>query len=191
MTPAMARTFVAVFPPPSVLDALEDLRRRLEPELTGLRWTRSENLHFTLRFFGDLDRGQIETAAAKVEEVAAAVVPFEIELQGAGVFPDWKRPRVFWVGTGKGGPVLQALARELGRRFEEAGLGPADKPFVPHLTLGRWRDSRNLDRKRAERLAREVGSLGVFPVQEIGVVESRLGRGGSRYTPLYVSSLHG
>jgi 2'-5' RNA ligase len=54
---ATRRTFAAVFPPEETLTALRDLQEHLLPASFGLRWTSAENLHFTLRFFGDLRRG--------------------------------------------------------------------------------------------------------------------------------------
>jgi 2'-5' RNA ligase len=93
-------------------------------------------------------------AAGAMTRAAAGLSPFEIEIAGAGVFPSWKRPRVLWLGTGEGRLSLSALSVALEREFRAGGLGDADKPFVPHLTLGRWRESRGTWRRRPARSAR-------------------------------------
>lgn len=183
--PETQRVFVAVFPPPDVLAALAGLRRRLEPDLPGLRWVGNGNLHFTLRFFGERTQEEIDRAAAVLDTVAPGVLPFDLELSGLGVFPGWSRPRILWLGCGGGGPVLEALARTLERGFREAGLGRSDKPFVPHLTLGRWRDARGLDLKRARTVCEAVGAAAAFRAEGVALIRSRLDPGGSVYTPLH------
>ena len=183
------RVFVAVFPPPSVIESLTGLRRQLEASVPGFRWVRENNLHFTLRFFGDITRKEAERAGAVLDEVAAWTEPFHVELSGLGVFPSWKRPRVLWVGCEKGGAVLQALARSLERGFRDARLGKTDKPFVPHLTVGRWRDSRSLDLGRAQSTCEEVAEVDSFTVTEVCVVQSHLGPKGSTYVKLHTALL--
>ncbi len=185
------RTFVAVFPPPDVRQALEALRGRLEPELPGLRWTAAGNLHFTLRFFGDLAPEEADRAGEVVAATAADVVPFDLELAGVGVFPNWKRPRVLWAGCGRGRAVIEALARTLDRGFDAEGLGRSDKPFAAHLTLGRWRDGRGVDGERARAAAEPVGEVASFRVEEVVVVKSTLTPRGSVYEPLRTARLSG
>ncbi len=185
------RTFVAVFPPPAVLDALGELRRGLEPAMRALRWTAERNLHFTLRFFGELTAEEASRAGEVLDAVGAGAAPFELALEGVGVFPDWRRPRVLWVGAGRGGPILEALARTLERGFREARLGKADKPFKPHLTLGRWRDTREFDPEAARAACDGRGPVASFTVSEVGVIRSTLSPGGSIYEPLHVASLAG
>lgn len=182
------RAFVAVFPPDSVLRRLVALRGELEPSIPKLRWVREGNLHFTLRFFGDITREEAERAGAVLDEVAAGTVPFEVELSRLGVFPSWKRPRVLWVGCEGGGAVLEALARSLERGFRGARLGKADKPFVPHLTLGRWRDVRGLDLGPARSECDRVGTVDAFTVTEVSVIQSHLGGPrGSTYVKLHTA----
>ena len=185
------RAFVAVFPPEEVLARVADLRSRLEPDLPALRWVASRNVHFTLRFFGDLLPDAIARAASVLDAVASRTAPFSLTLEGLGVFPSWKRPRVLWVGASQGGEVLSALARELERGFREARLERADKPFVPHLTLGRWRDGVVPAPERAEAAVGRVGPVGSFAVDRVVLTESRLGPGGSTYTPLHAPALCG
>ena len=179
------RAFVAIFPPDPILDALTDLRKRLEPVVPGVRWVSSSNLHYTLRFFGDIGNEDVRRATDVLDAVARETVPFELELSGIGVFPGWKRPRILWVGAGGGGAVLEALARTLERGFRNNRLGKADKRFVPHLTLGRWRDVRGLDLVEAEKACEAVESVAAFTVSEVGVIQSRLSPKGSTYVPIH------
>src|SRR5690606_4279651 len=48
----LMRLFVGVVPPEGVLDAIERLAR---PDRPGVRWTRRQQWHVTLRFLGEVD----------------------------------------------------------------------------------------------------------------------------------------
>jgi 2'-5' RNA ligase len=185
------RLFVAVFPPPPVLEALDPVRERLDAAGESLRWVARENLHYTLRFFGAMTGEEACHAAGVLDAVAAATRPFSLEMAGVGVFPGWARPRVLWAGCGAGAPVLEALARTLDHGFLEAGLGAADKPFRAHLTLARWRPGAPADPRSLESAARNTGPIATFTVEGIGLIESRLGPGGSRYRTVHHAALAG
>jgi 2'-5' RNA ligase len=181
---------VAVFPDRETIQRLLALRGRLDLALPGVRWVGEGNLHFTLRFFGDLAPEDVQRAAGALEAVAPRHPAFSLELAGIGVFPGWKRPRVLWVGSGEGGEALVGLAGDLEREFRRAGLGREDKPFVPHLTLGRWRDAPSpLDPEAAGKAAGTFGPPGRFTVATVQLVRSVLSPGGSIYTPLYTARL--
>jgi len=105
------RAFVAVHPDAAALAAVGDLLARLaEREPHAVRWIRPEQAHFTLRFFGDCDRAQVAAATRVMSEVAAGTRGFDLSLDGLGAFPDWRRPRIVWLGSGEGGRALEELA---------------------------------------------------------------------------------
>jgi 2'-5' RNA ligase len=185
------RAFAAVFPPESVLRELEALRERLLPAVPGLRWVASRNLHFTLRFFGNLSETEVEKAGGALEAVAPHCAPFDLALSGLGVFPGWKRPRVLWVGAALGGNTLEALARTLEREFRAVRLGKADKPFRAHLTVGRWREPPGESAERARSVCEEVGEIATFRVEEARIMRSTLGPGGPTYRALHQARLGG
>jgi len=183
------RTFAAVVPPFPVAEELDGLRQRLAVRLPGLRWVAPANLHFTMRFFGDLTGEEVARVGEVADAVAAEAVPFPVELQGLGVFPGWGRPRVLWAGCGRGAPVLEAMARTFERRLRAVGLGEADKPFVAHLTLGRWRDASAVRGEDLRHLCEEETVPGRFQVGELRILQSVLGSGGATYSLLHAAAL--
>ncbi|HET9233532.1 MAG TPA: RNA 2',3'-cyclic phosphodiesterase [Candidatus Eisenbacteria bacterium] len=185
----VARCFVAVFPPESVLEAVLDVRRSLETMIPGVRWVASANLHFTVRFFGDLGASERKAAAEVIDRVAAERAGFDVELRGIGVFSSWKHPRVIWVGCGVGSDAFADLGRALEMGFRDARLGKADKPFKPHLTLGRWRDFGASVSEDVVARVSSIGALGTFAVNEVGLIQSRLSPKGSTYTPIHRARL--
>jgi RNA 2',3'-cyclic 3'-phosphodiesterase len=185
----LARSFVAVFPPAAVLESVLELQRALGILLPGVRWVAPTNLHFTLRFFGDIDAAERVRAAQVMDEVAHERQRVDVELHGVGVFSSWKHPRVVWVGCGEGSDAFAELGRALEFGFREARLGKADKPFKPHLTLGRWRAFGAVIPESSVAACAAVGSLGRFEVEEVGLIQSKLSPKGSTYTFLHRARL--
>jgi 2'-5' RNA ligase len=202
----MARIFVAVRLPAPVAKELAGLSERLAGRIADVKWVAEENLHFTLRFFGQLE----ETALARATEAARSVTEvttgFTLELAGVGTFPDSGRPRVLWVGVEAGREELIALAGGLETAFRNAGLGSADRPFAPHLTLGRARDPNPAPRPGQPRppavprqavveiraaLAAAALPPATFRVAEVALIESRLSRAGPTYKDREVLALRG
>ncbi len=187
----LVRSFVAVFPPADVLESVLVLQRRLQVMLPGVRWVLPPNLHFTLRFFGDLGARERSNATRVIDEVTRTLPQFDVELYGVGVFSSWKHPRVVWVGCGEGRDAFTDLGRALEFGFRDARLGKADKPFKPHLTLGRWRDFGAVIPESSIEACQKIGALGRFSVTDVGLIESKLSPKGSTYVPLHRGRLAG
>jgi RNA 2',3'-cyclic 3'-phosphodiesterase len=148
----VARLFVAVRPPDEVIEALEALDR---PEEPGVRYTRREHWHVTLRFIGDADVDQVAAAIGRVDAPEAEAVL---------------------------GPAVSRLGREViclpvqgldelaaAVRATTTGLGepPDPRPFNGHLTIARLR------RRGACRIAGAPFSA-TFAVRHIELVSSTL-----------------
>lgn len=157
-----------------------------------IRWVKAAGLHVTLAFLGEVP----EDRFAALEAVAAAPfaqTPFECSLAVLGVFPPSGAPRVIWLGPGRGGEQVAAVARQLWRRLEKAGYGPGPARFEPHVTLGRVRrtparGARRLRALLAEQIApREIA----WTVDRVSLYESRPGARGSTYRRLGTALLQG
>jgi 2'-5' RNA ligase len=121
---------------------------------------------------------------AKLRGQAIAHV-FEVRLQEAGAFPAGNNPRVLWLG-------LQDETRRLAEfheRLEAEGAGenfPREtRAFHPHLTIARIRIPNTAPARHLAKLHRETEfEPATFNVNELIIMQSQLGAGGSRYTPL-------
>ena len=161
--------------------------------------------------------------ADKILAVMAGVVdevkPFELRFKGVNSFPAQKLsklygermhgrsmkrlrlrarpslalPRVIYLRLGGEVGELGRLASEVRKRLTRAKVHFDPKPFVPHVTLGRVRESST----RGERIemAKAIGKLyemkisKSWEVGEMVLYESMLSPGGSRYTRLRTVSL--
>ncbi len=171
---ALQRAFLAVVPPPDVLDAVDGLFDR--SARSRFQWTRRDQWHLTVQYFGKVaDADALVGALAGALGAAAAPT---VQLQGSGGFPSDRRAVVFWLGVADAEPLRSV------HRIVADGAQPFIRsrdlvPFVPHLTLARL--------KRASKLVAEIDALADVPVgrawtvDEVVLLESSAQRGGSVY----------
>jgi 2'-5' RNA ligase len=103
----------------------------------------------------------------------AAAPAMTLRLAGAGRFGSARRPQVFWAGLDGDVPDLVHLARRLAGVARRLDLPVEDRPFRPHLTVGRWRPGQPADGTLPEGLAGYRGPA--WPVTEVRLWESHLG----------------
>jgi 2'-5' RNA ligase len=163
------------------------LKRAIGERRSTLRWVRAEHMHLTLTFLGEVADARVP-AVIEATATPVALSPFTIALGGLGVFPPERAPRVLWLGLVEGARPAIDLERELRTRYVALGVEIEPRPYHPHLTLARWRDSRPSDRRLAE------GSAAVIARVDVGeavLYQSRLGPDGPTYTALARASLGG
>jgi 2'-5' RNA ligase len=186
------RLFVALTPPGSVRRRVEsvaaEIRRLAGRAADEVKWVGGENLHLTLQFLGNVPEDRVPALAAALGEAARASRPLHLEVRGAGGFPNARRPRVIWAGLeGDLGPLAE-LVRDLGLRLAPLGFPPEDRPWSPHLTLGRARGGGAPGLAGALSAVREAQG-GSWRAGEIVLFLSRLTPDGPRYEPLHRAPL--
>jgi len=132
------RTFVAVFPPPEVREALFRAARDL-PASEAFRLVGPDKLHITSKFLGNVAEDDLIRVRQALEQLRGRHKPFEVETSGFGAFPSGKRARILWAGIGEGSEQLRVVARSVDDLLEPIGFGREKRSYVPHLTLGRSR----------------------------------------------------
>jgi len=133
------RTFIATEPD---LDALVWLRSCLAVLATahpGVRWVGPDHLHLTLKFLGNVPRSRLEEIGTASEESAAAGAPLFLQVGRPGHFGHRKSPRTFWIGFEESEDLerLRRLQAGLESRLGSLGFPAEERPWTPHLTLGR------------------------------------------------------
>ena len=128
-------------------------------------------------------------AAEALRRAAARIRPFRLEVAGLGAFPSAARPSVLWAGTGDGRERLVALAREVEAELSDCGFPPEERPFQPHLTLGRVRRGALLGSALRECLAAPAVSYGAWSVERLVLMRSDLMPAGPRYSVLEAAEL--
>jgi len=186
------RCFVAIELPVEVRKRLAELQARLADLDRVVRWTRSEQMHLTLKFLGEVPDSQVPQICSAAITAVAGLQTAHLEICGAGCFPPRGPARVVWVGVRMPCPELSACHQACERAFAAMGYPPEKRPFRPHLTIGRTRDSRGAPREaRAVLEAFADFSAGSFEARELVVFQSVLSSSGATHTPLARSRLGG
>lgn len=143
------------------------------------------NVHVTLAFLGDIECDRVGSVTAAVTAAGDSVPRFELSIHGTGSFPASTRAKVLWAGVAGDVATLQALQRRVADALRNEGFALDDKPFRPHLTIGRVKDGRGPE---FASVLRELGSATLagkpFAVDSVTVIRSELLPSGARYTPL-------
>jgi RNA 2',3'-cyclic 3'-phosphodiesterase len=168
------RLFVAIAPPPAVLDELDALAAPLRAARPDLRWTNREAWHVTLAFLGHVDSSAAARLLPRLERAARRHDTLRLAFSGAGAFPAPARANVLWGGLSGDRAALARLAQSVARHAGRAGAAPPDhgRRFQPHLTLARCRMPADV----TELVAALAGYQGqTWTADRIHLVRSRLG----------------
>ena len=160
--------------------AIADLRDAMTGvEIEGLRLTRPENLHVTLKFLGDVDDPLIADLIVTLQDVAAGHRPFELAMTGITYLPDARRARVLAAAMDRPAAAM-TLFEQVEQAAYELGFPREARPYRPHITLGRFRrPPRSLPPPDSFRLAPTT-----LPVSRLVLVHSTLGGEAPVYTEL-------
>ncbi len=170
----LMRLFVAIAPPPAVLDELDALAGPLRAGRPDLRWTSREAWHVTLAFLGQVDEAAVARLLPRLERAARRHHRFRLAFCGAGAFPAAGRANVLWSGLSGDRGALARLAESVTAGASRAGAPPPDKGrrFQPHLTLARCRMPADV----TELVAALAGFQGgPWTADRVHLVRSRLG----------------
>ena len=179
------RIFCAVELPDEVRARLQEHIVRLRKEVpdAAASWSRVENIHLTLKFFGNVEVDRIAKISAAATRTTEQFSTFEIEVGKTGVFPRPSRAQVLWIGVNDLSGNLSALQKTFETECAAAGFEKEDSAYRPHLTIARLRKPES-----ARRLAETHLNMNFEPIavklNDLIIFRSELSSKGSRYTAL-------
>jgi 2'-5' RNA ligase len=190
---SVVRAFIAISLSPEIQARLHQVSTDLQDRLPGVpvRWVPSENIHLTLKFLGDVSVKNIDLLTKMIQAETSEHPDFEISVGELGAFPNKRRPRVLWVRV-QAPPDLQSLHESIERATTRLGYAREERPFSPHLTLGRVSRNAKPDEVRQLSLVLQqtrVGFLGAARVKAVHLYQSELKPGGAIYTRLFSGEL--
>ena len=182
---ARIRAFVAIEISDDAKRALAALIQSLrERRIDGLRLVRPEGMHLTLKFLGNIDASRVPRIADALAAVSTRHAPFHLTLTAPGFFPNADRARVLWIGVdGDLGP-LRGLQRDVDETLATLDFAAEKRPFNPHLTIARMRDSaaRASRRRAADAIAAyPLPHCIVISANAVSLMQSDLRPGGAVY----------
>jgi 2'-5' RNA ligase len=182
------RTFIAIEIPPEVKSALAAFQSELRRIGANIGWSNPESIHLTLKFLGEVEEKLIVEIEKVCVDLAAEFQPFDLGLNGVGVFPNARKPRVLWAGLSGQLETTAKMHRLLNDRLTPLGFEREEKDFNPHLTVGRIKSDKKIRELLAAANAYPLPPL-AFDVREILLMKSELLPTGARYTSLAIFPL--
>ena len=183
------RTFIAVNIPVDIKQNLQEEIDRLRALIRGenVRWVRPEGIHLTLKFLGEISDSSLGEIHQTLEREVEKHPTCTLRVGGFGCFPNRRRPRVLWIGITEDKGTLAQVQSSIHEKLVPLGFEKEERPFHPHLTLGRVR--RNVSKSDLNQLQDAVnefvvGQIGKFEVREIHLIESILKPSGAEYSTL-------
>ncbi|HEX8473322.1 MAG TPA: RNA 2',3'-cyclic phosphodiesterase [Pyrinomonadaceae bacterium] len=186
------RVFCAVEIPDALKAEADNYIARLRRDAphADARWERTEKLHITLKFLGEITPSRADDLARAAARAASSVAPFSLAVKGTGAFPPRGMARALWLGIEDASGGLAGLQQRFEDECAHEGFTREQRPFHPHLTIARLRTPAST-RALAELHRRTEFESEAFGVEELVVMRSELGAGGSRYTALSRHKLAG
>jgi RNA 2',3'-cyclic 3'-phosphodiesterase len=195
------RTFIALELPAPSQQQVAAVQQRAEQHLRQARlaspftWTPAEKTHITLRFLGETTDEQRSSILNGLTTIATQADSFQLAFHGLGCFPNFRRPRVLWIGLQGDLDALRQLQAPVEQLAQQAGFPAEERPFSPHLTIARTRrDADPAGLSKAGQAVREFAQAltadpqllpaTTFTIHEVVLMRSELLPGGARYTPL-------
>lgn len=190
---SLMRVFIAIELNQQTLHAIEKQTARLRQTVGNdiIRWVPSQNMHLTLKFIGDIAASHVDFLKQLIMQEAASHSKFEMQIGGLGSFPNSRMPRILWVGL-HAPPELASLHKGIETGASRLGYEKEERPFSPHLTLGRARqniDPAELTKVRAALDTIQLGNIANTRVDSVHLFKSDLQPGGSVYTKLFSAPL--
>ncbi|MCD6243828.1 MAG: RNA 2',3'-cyclic phosphodiesterase [Candidatus Korarchaeota archaeon] len=178
------RSFIAIdVEDAGIVSKISEIQETLVASKARLKRVETENLHFTLKFLGEVEEERLELVKSTMNDVLENFNPFSMHLYGVGAFPRISRPNVVWIGVAEGREIFIEMAKELDRALSKLGFKKETKSFEPHLTVARVKGHSG-DLPDILKKISDV-DVGVIEVREVRLKKSTLTPSGPIYNTLY------
>ncbi|UCD47972.1 MAG: RNA 2',3'-cyclic phosphodiesterase [Deltaproteobacteria bacterium] len=178
------RLFIGIGLPPecrrTIAGAVSPLRDRKVP----VSWVPERNLHLTLKFLGETPPGRVDELAVLLTEAVREIPPFGLRVGQAGGFPTLRAPRVLWVGIREPLELVGKLHENMENALSGAGFPRDERPYHPHVTVGRVRGKVAPGWGEAYAAAVSGMRIDTVSVNSYRLYESRLSPSGANYSVL-------
>jgi 2'-5' RNA ligase len=182
------RLFVAVNLPATVRETVYDALAPVRRAVPEVRWTKPESLHVTLMFLGDTDEAKCDAVITALAAAARRHSPFRIAIEDVDAFPSLRRPSIWILRVADGG-ALRLLQAAVERALVPLGFAADERPFTPHITIGRARGRRGSTPAQAPPV--RTRRRAEVAVETVDLMKSQTGADGARYELLAAAPLAG
>ncbi len=183
------RSFIAIELPPETRAGLGRVTAILKASAGDVRWVKTDDVHLTLKFLGDVEEERIPEIAGCIERCIEDTPPFSIAVRGLGAFPGDHNPQIIWIAAADESGRLSGMQLSLENGLFRMGFKKEKRSFAPHLTLGRLKSPRGKEAVRRGLAALKNADCGSYTAEAVCLFKSDLRPGGAVYTLLQSFSL--
>ncbi len=140
------RVFVGIDLDKNIKDAINELHQNLSSYDEDIRWVNPQNTHLTLKFIGDVKSDRIDDLSRTLVDTLKNTKAFTIKIDHFGCFPDEKRAQILWLGVSAGAKKAGHIAEMLEQRLEPFCSDKNKKVFLPHITIAKAKNAKDLSR---------------------------------------------
>jgi 2'-5' RNA ligase len=177
------RCFIAIDISGNIKDAIAGVIEKCRLNSKGVRWVPAENVHLTLKFLGDVKEDLIPEIKNGLAPICMRHDVFNINIRGAGAFPNFKYPGVLWMGIDES-EELKRIYEDIEESMSELGFEKEDRKFSPHLTIGRVKDRKGVEPAIKELYTFKDTFFGSIEVNEVLLMKSVLKPTGAEYSKI-------
>ena len=177
------RVFVGIKLDRTAVDNLTTVLKPFRKIAAPIKWTKTENIHLTLKFIGDVEQEDYQSIQQVLSTDNYPVSEFPVRISGIGKFGRGQELNILWAGIEPSSP-LESLYREIEDRLAGIRIPKETRPFKPHITLAR--NKKNIDVKPYLRLIDQHRDtfISVTAVKSCQRFKSDLSPAGPTYTIL-------
>ena len=179
------RSFLAFELPTDIKHIVFQVYDEMKRFPLDIRWVKVNNIHLTMIFMGNILAEHLQGIGEAAERVCNRYGPFNVFLNGAGVFGSKRNPRVLWLDLDGDVARMAHFKDSLHEHLKTFGINEEKRRFNPHLTLGRFRKGVRSGAGLDELLSKyEALTSPTCAFQELILFKSDLKPGGAVYTRL-------
>jgi len=182
------RCFIAIDIGEAMKKELESFMKGLKKYGPDIKWLSGDHIHLTLKFLGNTDETLADRIKTSLKSVASCHRKFSLTAAGVGVFPDYSKPRVLWVGINRS-EELDLLYNNIESAMELLGYERETRKFRPHLTIARVKSQKGLTPLLKELRGYKDREFGKIDVSEVLLMKSTLKPTGAEYERLFSAPL--
>lgn len=179
------RLFIAIDIDKDGLNKISHFQSSLKNKTDAIRWTHQETWHLTIKFLGVQNKYLLEQIIDICKTSTNTLEPFSLNIKAAGAFPNVMLPRVIFLNIEQSDNLFK-LYTHLSEQLSLLGIPKEDRPFSPHITLGRIKEPRLLFLKSPTFMQFFLDSgknfSHTFPVTNFCLYQSILKREGPEYS---------
>jgi 2'-5' RNA ligase len=168
----------------ALLSRISQIQQKLNKQCAKMKIVEPENIHFTIRFFGDTTIARLDQMRDCLKQIK--LTPFEIRIEGVGAFPNKRKPRVIWIGVADNSQMVIDIKSRIDEILTEIGYKAEKERFTPHATIARIRSIKDPSQMFSNLEELAIEPVGNMIVKSVSMKKSILTPSGPIYETLWM-----